>query len=376
MKVGDENTCRGWWLLRRNEHCSPYEHGPAPGWCTVNAAPRLSIGLPVYNGEEYLTGSLDALLGQSFEDFELIISDNASTDATADICRRYAKQDSRVRYIRQPRNIGLSPNHNFVFRESRGELFKWAAADDLYGRELLRRCVDALDEHPDVVLAHSWEAAIDEAGNVTQSLDYPLETDSPRAPERFRSILFGSSGLFESKEPGIHGLVRVANHGILRSCDQYGVIRADVLRKVAPLDSYHHSDRIITCEIALHGPFHITPEWLYFRRDYPDRTYNVSSKVRTRCAILDPARANRLRHPTVRLVGEYFWGYAAAIGRAPLSQPDRRACYGYLAQWILDRAACKAFPKHFARTEVQLSGDLVNPAVSVHMTVAGQDRTQ
>ena len=166
----------------------------------MNAIPRLSIGLPVYNGENYLAESIDALLGQSYEDFELIISDNASTDGTADICRRYEKQDSRIRYIRQPRNIGLSPNHNFVLQQSRGELFKWAAADDLYGRDLLKRCVDALDEHPDVVLAHSWEAAIDEAGNVTQAMDYPLATDSPRAPERFRSILFGSSGLFESND--------------------------------------------------------------------------------------------------------------------------------------------------------------------------------
>ena len=76
--------------------------------------PRLSVGLPVYNGEGYLAESLEALLGQSYEDFELIISDNASTDGTADICRRYAKQDSRIRYIRQPRNIGCAPNHNYL----------------------------------------------------------------------------------------------------------------------------------------------------------------------------------------------------------------------------------------------------------------------
>ena len=171
---------------------------------------------------------------RAIEDFELIISDNASTDGTADICHRYAKQDSRIRYIRQPRNIGLAPNHNFVFQQSRGELFKWAAADDLYGRDLLQRCVEALDEHPDVVLAHAWEAAIDASGQVTQSFEYPLATDSPSAPERFRSILFGSSGLFESGDPDVHGFVRVDNQGILRACDEYGVIRADVMRRVAP----------------------------------------------------------------------------------------------------------------------------------------------
>jgi glycosyltransferase involved in cell wall biosynthesis len=342
----------------------------------VNAIPRLSIGLPVYNGENYLAGSIEALLGQSYEDFELIISDNASTDGTADLCRRYGKQDSRVRYIRQSRNIGLTPNHNFVVQQSRGELFKWAAADDLYGRDLLKRCVDALDEYPGVVLAHAWEAAIDDAGNVTQAMDYPLSTDSPSAPERFRSILFGSSGLFESSDPDVHGLIRVDNRGVLRACDEYGVIRMDVMRQIAPLGSYHHSDRIVVCEIALRGPFHITPDWLYFRRDTPDRTYNVSPTLRTRCVIMDPVRANRLRHPTARLVAEYFWGYVAAIRHAPLSAADRRECYRSLTQWMLDRAACAALPSRFAPAADQLPAAIDNAAaVSVQAVVAGQGTT-
>jgi glycosyltransferase involved in cell wall biosynthesis len=351
----------------------------------VTAAPRLSIGLPVYNGENFLAESLEALLGQTYEDFELIISDNASSDATADICRRYGKQDSRIRYIRQSRNIGLAPNHNYVFGQARGELFKWAAADDLYGRDLLQRCVSALDEHPDVVLAHSWEAAIDESGNVTQSLGYPLATDSPSAPERFRSILFGSSGLFDrgtllgsngsaaSSEHAAHALIRVDNRGILRACDEYGVIRIDVLRRVAPLGSYHHSDRIVVCEIALHGPFHMTPDWLYFRREYADRAYNTSPSVRARCAILDPARANRLRHPTARLLTEYLWGYVAAIRRAPLSAADRRECYRYLTQWAADRAACRVLPQHFGRTEDEPSLGPSSHEVTVRAVVAGQE---
>jgi len=103
----------------------------------MNAVPRLSIGLPVYNGEKYLAEALDALLGQTYADFELIISDNASTDGTERICREYLARDPRIRYIRQPVNVGASPNHNIVFTESRGELFKWASYDDLYGRDLL-----------------------------------------------------------------------------------------------------------------------------------------------------------------------------------------------------------------------------------------------
>ena len=336
----------------------------------MSASPRLSVGLPVYNGETYVGQSIEALLGQSFEDFELIISDNASTDSTQDICRRYLKQDSRVRYIRHSRNIGLSLNHNFVLRQSRGEYFKWAAADDLYGRDLLKSCVDALDEHADVVLAHSWEAVVDEAGTVTQAMDYPLATDSPRAPDRFKGILFGSSGLFESKDPAVPGFVRMDNSGVLRFCDIYGVARTAVMRKVTPLGSYHHSDRIIICALALHGRFHMTPDWLYFRRDTSDRTYNKSPKLRDRCEVNDPARKNRLLHPTARLVAEYFWAYVDAIQHAPLSPADRRECYRNLTEWMMDRVTSKIV----RRPMVPVEAVDHRHTVSVRAVVAGQDK--
>lgn len=281
----------------------------------MSRVPRLSVGLPVYNGEKYLAASIDALLGQSYGDFELIISDNSSTDGTADICRRYVKQDSRVRYIRQPRNVGCAPNHNLLVGEARGELFKWASGDDLYARDLLKCCVDALDEYPHVVLAHSWTATIDSSGTVTRPIKYPLATDSLWAPERFRSMLFGSE-----------------------SDDFYGVIRADVLRRITPHDSYHHADRTFTAEIGLHGPFYLVPDWLYFRRDHPDRALRACPTTRTWCANLDPRRMDRLRHPVARLYAEYVWGFVTAIRRAPLSAADRRACYRFLARWAADRA--------------------------------------
>lgn len=336
----------------------------------MSAPPRLSVGLPVYNGEKYIDQSIEALLGQSYEDFELIISDNASTDGTAEICRRYGKQDSRIRYIRQPRNIGLSLNHNFVVQQSRGEYFKWAAADDLYGRDLLKSCVDALDEDAGIVLAHSWEAAIDDVGTVMQARDYPLATDSPRAPERFKSILFGCSGLFKSSDPAVPSLVRMDNHGLLRACDMYGVTRTAVIREVAPLGSYHHSDRIIICALALRGRFHMTSDWLYFRRDTPDRTYHKAVSLRDRCEINDPSRKNRLLHPTARLVGEYLWGYAEAIQRAPLSSADRRECYRDLAQWMLDRTTSKVVRRPMAPVEAPD----YSHTVSIRAVVAGQDQ--
>jgi glycosyltransferase involved in cell wall biosynthesis len=275
----------------------------------------LTIGLPVYNGETYLADSIEALLGQSYEDFELIISDNASSDHTPDICRRYARQDSRVRYVRQPRNIGCAPNHNYVIDQARGELFKSASHDDLYGRDLLQRCIDALDENPDVVLAHSWSAVIDATGAVRELVDYPVATDQVRAPDRLRSMLFDGWG-----------------------DDEGGVVRMDVLRRTALHQSFHFADRTFTAALALQGPFYMVPERLYFRRAHPAQG-GAHQSVRARCANLDPRRASRWRHPTVRLYGEYIWAYADAIGRAPLSAADRAECYRTLARWVVSRAA-------------------------------------
>ena len=288
----------------------------------MSTTPRLSIGLPVYNGGRYLAKSLDSLLGQSYGDFELIISDNASTDDTSEICRDYELQDARIRYRRQSRNIGSSPNHNFVVDAARGDLFKWASYDDLYARDLLERCVDALDEHPDAVLAHSWTANIDETDIVVATPEYPLATDGAMAPERFRSVIFGSGG-----------------------DDIYAVMRTSTLQRILPQDSYHHAENPVVAALSLHGRFVQVPDWLYFRRDHPQQAERACTTMRARCANMDPRRADRVRHPVARLYAEYLWGYVTAIHRAPLTSADRRQCYGHLAQWLVSRVNRSRLPE-------------------------------
>jgi glycosyltransferase involved in cell wall biosynthesis len=317
----------------------------------MNATPRLSLGLPVYNGENYLGESLDSLLGQSYEDFELIISDNASTDGTADICRSYAKQDSRIRYVRQPRNIGSAPNHNFVIGQARGELFKHASHDDLYARKLLELCVAALDEYPQVVLAHSWSAVIDASGGVTELVDYPVDTAAPRAPDRFRSMLFDGWG-----------------------DDEGGVVRLDVLRRTPLHASYHFADRTYTAELALHGPFYVVPDWLYFRREHAGQG-GANASVRKRCTNMDPRRADPAKHPVVRLYAEYVWGFASAIRRAPLSAADRQECYRLLARWMASRAL-PVVGRTVSRSGLQAreSVSAAPPDLSIETVVAGQQR--
>lgn len=283
--------------------------------------PRLSIGLPVYNGGDYLAQSLDAILGQTFEDFEVVVSSNASTDDTDAIVGRYAAQDPRVRLIRQQRNVGAARNHDVVFRHSRGELFKWASADDLYARDLLERCVAVLDADPDVVLAHSWTAAIDEEGELLQAMEYPLATDSPAAAERLHSMLFGGDDV----------------PGAIRADDFYGVIRSEVLRSVKPHGSHHHADQTFMADLALRGRFRQVPDWLYFRRHHGQRAFLANPTVHAWTANLDPSRANRWRNPKARLYAEFVWAHADNIRRAPLTAAERRACLGVLGSWVTDR---------------------------------------
>jgi glycosyltransferase involved in cell wall biosynthesis len=127
-------------------------------------SPRLSIGLPVYNGERLLPQAIECLLAQTFGDFEIVIGDNASTDRTREICQDYVRRDRRIRYVRHEHNLGAVANFNRVFELSPSHLFKWAAHDDLHRETYLESCVKLLDRNPDAILAHTGTAFVDEFG--------------------------------------------------------------------------------------------------------------------------------------------------------------------------------------------------------------------
>lgn len=132
--------------------------------------PRISIGMPVYNGERFMHKAIDSLLAQTMSDFELIISDNASTDSTEAICRNYEKQDARIRYARQTTNQGPGVNFRFVLEEAVGNYFMWAAADDYWSvnwLEILLR-----DFIPGTALSFGHVVSVDERDNVIEEFKY------------------------------------------------------------------------------------------------------------------------------------------------------------------------------------------------------------
>ncbi len=133
---------------------------------------KVFIGMPVYNGSKFLRQALDALILQSFVDWKLLISDDASTDDTPAIAQEYAKKDSRISYIRQEKNLGLFSNFKLTLDQADGQYFMWAAQDDLWEKAFLKVCVDILDADASVGLAGTAMVEIDSYGRTVRELPW------------------------------------------------------------------------------------------------------------------------------------------------------------------------------------------------------------
>lgn len=233
--------------------------------------PRVTIGVTAYNNERYLPGALDAVLAQDFADFEVVVCDNQSTDATWEICQAYADKDSRFRVFRNPRNLGVAGNLRRVLELAQGEYFRWTSHDDLIAPTLLSRCVEALDGNPRAVLAYPRGLVIDDDG----------------------SELFACEN-----EPDIRDrtpMRRVASAmGTLEYCNpQFGLIRTEVLRRTRLIGQFAASDNRLLVELAVRGEFHLVPERLFFRRAHQQSSFGGERTLRQRYEWLEPDVAKR-----------------------------------------------------------------------------------
>lgn len=274
------------------------------------STPKVSIGLAVYNGESYLAEAIESILAQTFTDFELIISDNASTDHTSEICQRYAACDPRIRYQRNAVNIGGANNENLTFRLARGQYFRWAAHDDICGAELLANCVAVLDANPDIVLCSTIIVKIDESGYPTGL----LERNKATAAEPHRRLRELAS----------------MDHWCEES---YGLIRTAVLQKTQLQLNYTDSDRTLLSELSLYGRFYQVPKKLFFKRIHATMSTAIYPKWRARMAWFNPTftLAENITCPHWL----QFFHYLAVIKRAPLTPTERARCYQYiLGRWL------------------------------------------
>jgi glycosyltransferase involved in cell wall biosynthesis len=269
--------------------------------------PLVSIGLPVYNGEAYLSQALDSILAQTFDDFELIISDNASEDKTETICMEYAAVDARIRYHRQTRNRGATWNFRQVVLLSSAKYFLWTSHDDLMAPNYLEGCVTILEHNPNVVLCYSEPINIDEAGRQFEP-GCPLKADLPRPHQRFRELID-------------------LNHSCVAL---FGLIRADVLRKTSIHGDFSDGDRCVLVELGLLGDYYRIREHLFFHREHAGRFTHQHPSRQEQTRRANPDQSIRFVFPHFRIFREY----ALAVHRAPLSLVERLRCYLHLLNWL------------------------------------------
>lgn len=270
--------------------------------------PRVSLGLPVYNGERFLAEALDCALSQTFGDFELLIADNGSTDRTEEISRDYAARDPRVTYHPSPEDRGAAWNFNRTVELASAPYFKWMAHDDRFAPAFLERCVEVLDRDPGVVLVHSAVQIIDARGAPFRSIRFELHGDAHSPHERFRYQACVDHWCFHV----------------------FGLIRSRALRQTRLIGTYVASDRVLLAHLSLLGRIHELPEELFFQRRHDDRSTHAHPSLHERAGWFDPARAGKLVFPSWRLLSEY----TRCILESPIGARERLLCAVQLARWI------------------------------------------
>jgi glycosyltransferase involved in cell wall biosynthesis len=260
----------------------------------------LSVGMPAYNSEQYIRDAIESILNQTFTDFELIISDNASTDSTQLICEEYASKDPRVRYIRNDVNIGVADNYNAAFKLSKGKYFKWASSNDYCAPNFFEECIKILELNPDAVLVFPrtrlFSNSIDNYFDYSDYLD--TASDSP-------------------KERMLHIIDNIRLNNIMN-----GLIRSDALSKTYLQLPFFASDSCLMCELALYGNFLEVPEYLFYRR----MDEESSLTMRDEKALVEHFRPNRkkpMRFQNWKIHLYYF----SATSNAELNFAEKLSIY-------------------------------------------------
>lgn len=268
---------------------------------------RVSLGMPLYNAERYLALTLDSILAQTFTKFELVISDNGSTDHTEQICRAYAAKDGRIRYYREEINRGAAWNHNRVFALSRGEYFKWASYDDLLAPQFLESCAAVLDKDPAVVLCCTTVMDIDEHGKA-MGIKSSKASQCSAPQDRFRALLYKA-----------------------HTCEEiYGLMRYGDLARTPLIGPFTGSDQNLLAELALHGRFYEVPEVLFFHRWHSKSTYILWPDATQRWLWFDPRAEGRVFSP----YWTQLFAFVSAIFRASINWRQKSLCYLRLGSWI------------------------------------------
>jgi len=284
--------------------------------------PRVSIGMPVYNAAAYLREAIESILAQSFTDFELMISDNASTDETESICREFLSRDRRVRYDRLEANQGAIANYNRLVELSEGEYFKWAAGDDVCAPLFLEKLVDVLDCRPEVLWCHSASGKIDDTGRV-------LTIDDPAAENLAHTRQAGLPRR-DHDSPVRHRRYRGVLMGTTWCADVYGLFRRSLLEQTGLIAPCYGSEKALIGEFALRGLYYEVPETLFFQRVHANTAGHLQTAAQqTEYVTARPGR--RFTFTRFMLLREHL----RCVNRVPMSYWDRARCYAVIGEYLL-----------------------------------------
>ena len=214
----------------------------------MSLLPLVSIGLPVYNGELHLRSSLGAILGQDYPNLEIIISDNASTDNTWDICKEFAAKDSRIILSRNDSNKGAFFNFLNVMGGANGDFFMWAAHDDLHVQTYVSDCLLAFDANPSAIMCCTELGFINEDGSTRKNWHYNnIESIGKTLVERIHEVI-SRCGWFAT----------------------YALFRRAAIPILSRLKECYGGDVILLIELAIAGECAKVHKPLYYRRE-PDK---------------------------------------------------------------------------------------------------------
>lgn len=222
--------------------------------------PLVSIGMPVYNGENYINEAIESILNQTYKNIELIISDNASTDRTKEIVSEFIKTDQRITFHQFEKNYGAAKNFNKTFYISKGKYFKWAAHDDLINQNYIEKCVQILEQNEQVGLCHSYNAQIDSKNNKLDVLHYD-------------QICFATGSNFKNYLKFLYNFKFGQDDADIVN----GIFRSNILSETKLIAPYNSADMILVAEIIIRSKIYIIKEALCSKRIHEKRSVSANT---------------------------------------------------------------------------------------------------
>jgi glycosyltransferase involved in cell wall biosynthesis len=270
--------------------------------------PLVSLGVPVYNREHCLRAALDSLVAQTYQNLEIIICDNASTDGTAALCAEFAARDPRIRYVRNPTNLGIIGNYRRVFALSTGDYFTWAASDDIRPPGAIQAAVDALERNPQAVMVHGPVGIRMGPRNLEARVENNID--------------------LSSADPAVR--VRLFTRNLAHNAMLYGVYRREALAR-ATLGRHYGQDYLVCLKLCQLGPVEYTESPLVVYRQRPESLDTPMYPLRriNWANLLFYRGVMRNKCWTVLLLGCH---YLAADGQIPVAARIRTMS-GYITEF-------------------------------------------